>query len=169
MHLVLVGIFMLWLRDRISPIPIPLWREHGPYLWYWAWFFKSDINFGESLATNYISEGGVKYEDFYLVTTWPDMLKELSESDFLTTIPKPFVLVSVGDDRCVPSEVMDKNAYHKILETPGLVGWWTQNIDATLPAEKPELNKKVHPIPIGIDLHQRASQYHIFGGIQQGH
>jgi hypothetical protein len=67
----------------------------------------------------------------------------------LPTIQAPFALVTTDGDASVPSD-LTAGTTNAILGSPWLVSWHTQNHDGFR-------HPKLFPIPIGLDLHSRAS------------
>jgi hypothetical protein len=64
----------------------------------------------------------------------------------LPRIERPFVLLTTDGDTTVPSEVRPETVA-RILASPWLRGWFTQNCDAM---DHP----MIRPFPIGLDLHK---------------
>lgn len=65
----------------------------------------------------------------------------------LPLLQHPFELITSEGDNSVPGTI--QNAARKILASPLLLAWFTQNYDGSLS------HPKLHPIPIGLDLHTR--------------
>lgn len=69
----------------------------------------------------------------------------------LPQMAEPFSLVTSDGDIPIPSRI--KNA-KKLLESPLLVHWYTQNCDGCN-VESANYHEKLRPVPIGLDLHSR--------------
>lgn len=67
-------------------------------------------------------------------------------TEALPRIEKPFVLLTTDGDLTVPSEIRPETV-ERILASPWLRGWYTQNCDAI---DHP----MIRPFPIGLDLHR---------------
>jgi hypothetical protein len=63
----------------------------------------------------------------------------------LTTIRRPFALITTDGDVSVPSE-LSRNTVGALLNNPHLVSWHTQNHDG-------HPHPKLRPFPIGLDFH----------------
>jgi hypothetical protein len=66
----------------------------------------------------------------------------------LPEIRRPFVLITTDGDVSVPSQLRP-GTVDALLESPWLAAWFTQNYDGTP-------HPKMHPWPIGLDLHTPA-------------
>lgn len=73
----------------------------------------------------------------------------------LSRLRHPIVVVSMDGDNAVPGELLPETA-EAILEHPLVRGWYTQNWDGVV-------HPKLHPIPIGLDLHSRRSAWNLCG------
>jgi hypothetical protein len=61
----------------------------------------------------------------------------------LPLLKEPFELITTDGDSSVPSDIPEAD---KLLASPLLTAWYTQNYDGTP-------HPKIHPVPIGLDLH----------------
>lgn len=66
----------------------------------------------------------------------------------LPTIEAPFILLTTDGDASVPSDLA-KETVERLLASPYLVSWYSQNCDGGHP--------RIKPFPIGLDLHTPRS------------
>ncbi|WP_171026137.1 hypothetical protein [Mesorhizobium comanense] len=66
----------------------------------------------------------------------------------LPTINAPFILLTTDGDASVPSD-LSKDTVERLLASPYLVAWYSQNCDGSHP--------RIKPFPIGLDLHTPRS------------
>jgi hypothetical protein len=69
-------------------------------------------------------------------------------SSMLNKIKNPVILITSDGDRDVPSSY-DKLLVSKLLESPKILKWYTQNYDKTI------CHEKLGYYPIGLDMHTR--------------
>ena len=72
--------------------------------------------------------------------------------DVIGSLTGPVVLVTTDGDLAVPSGLPTETVT-KILRDPLIIAWFTQNLD------RPRLDKKLKPIPIGLDLHTSVGNW----------
>ena len=65
-------------------------------------------------------------------------------SSVLPRMKRPFRLVTTDGDNSVPGKIIGAR---QLLDSPLLLGWYTQNYDGSV------IHPKLHPVPIGFDLH----------------
>jgi hypothetical protein len=74
-----------------------------------------------------------------------DLLK-IFVNQILQNIKYTFVLVTGDSDLCVPLEILTKQETYKLLNSPYLLKWFTQNT-------RIHENNKIIQLPIGLDYH----------------
>ena len=67
-------------------------------------------------------------------------------NNILHLINNNFVLVSGDSDLCVPIESINENDFNKLIYSPNLIIWYTQNT-------RSQNNNKIVQLPIGLDYH----------------
>ena len=80
----------------------------------------------------------------------PNTKNNLKDLDFFSNnlylLDEEVILVTGDGDSSVPSD-LNQDTVKRILDCPKIKHWFTQNYDGSL------INSKLHPYPIGFDLH----------------
>jgi len=70
----------------------------------------------------------------------------------LPTVREPIYIITTDGDCKVPSD-LEPHVVQRMLDSPLVIKWYTQNYDGSL------VHPKLRPIPIGLDLHTGLSPF----------
>lgn len=138
--------------ERIRPDTI-LWSKNWRHLVHCdtipASYYASDTSFRQDSSTmqQYFNGcgPGILWVRMGSVLT-DDTLTDVSTfaNDVLPQLQHPFVLLTTDGDKDVPSQI---HGHERILNSRLCLAWYTQNYDGSVSIPK------LHPLPIGFDLH----------------
>lgn len=122
------------------------------------WCYPTEARCGDQyFAENWRDCQGLVYLRLGSAKT-PQEQRQFDLASFARQLPSlrhPIVIVSTDGDNVVPGE-LPAETVEAILEHPLVRAWYTQNWDGTA-------HPKLHPIPIGLDLHSRRSVWNLCG------